>query len=207
VDYDLIGKNPKIFVGHSDISALISSMYSRCGLVTFHGPLITTLPDAPQATREAMIAAMSTDRRIEISPRHAITLRSGSARGPVCGGNLTTLCHLTGTSFEPDLKNHLVVLEDRGEVGYRIDRMLSHMKLAGCLDDLAGLVLGDFTDCGPIEEIHRIFMNIFEHEDIPIVAGFEFGHGKQNITVPMGIVADLDADNQVLSFHQAATMG
>jgi muramoyltetrapeptide carboxypeptidase len=81
------------------------------------------------------------------------------------------------------------------------------MKLAGCLDDLAGLVLGDFTDCGPIEEIHRIFMNIFEHEDIPIVAGFEFGHGKQNITVPMGIVADLDADNQVLSFHQAATMG
>jgi muramoyltetrapeptide carboxypeptidase len=207
LDFDLIKANPKIFLGHSDVTALIAAMYSRCGLVTFHGPLITTLADAPSATKAALLAALSTDQSIQMSSQHAVTLHSGSAQGPVIGGNLTTLCHLTGTPFEPDLDGHIVFLEDRGEAGYRIDRMLSQMKLAGCFENLAGLILGDFKDCAPIEEIYRIMIEFFQDADIPIVAGFEFGHGQQNMTIPLGLNASLDADKKILSFHQAATRG
>ena len=83
--------------------------------------------------------------------------------------------------------------------------MLSHMKLAGCFEGLAGLILGSFEDCGPVSEIVGIVDNIFKEDNIPILAGFEVGHGKNNITIPIGLNATLDADRQLLSFHESAT--
>jgi muramoyltetrapeptide carboxypeptidase len=207
LDFESIAKNPKIFVGHSDISALLSALYTRCGLVTFHGPVVTTLADAPEETRQALIRALSTDQRLDIKAGNGITLRSGSAQGPVCGGNLTTLCHLVGTPFEPRFAGRILLLEDRGEAPYRIDRMLFQMKLAGCFEGIAGIVLGDFKDCGPMHEIFRIVTGLFKDDRIPILAGFDTGHGRQNLTIPLGIEAVLDADCQMLSFQQAATRG
>lgn len=206
LDYRLIEQHPKIFMGHSDISALLSVMDTRCGLVTFHGPLVTTLSDAPEETRRAAIAAMTSDRELDIKAAKGITIHAGSASGRVCGGNLTTLCHLLGTPFEPSFTDHILFLEDRGEAPYRIDRMLFQMKLAGCFQGLAGLILGDFVDCGTLEDIIKIFADLFEDSAMPILAGFESGHGKQNLTLPLGLDASLDADNHRLSYLQPATL-
>ncbi len=206
LDYELIKKNPKIFVGFSDISALLSAFYTKCGMVTFHGPLVTTLGNASQKTKEAMISAFSSGARLEIKPEVGITIKHGLVSAPVLGGNLTTLCHLVGTSFEPEFKGHILFLEDKGEAGYRIDRMLTQMKLAGCFDGIAGLALGSFEGCGETDELFGLVDSIFKEYDIPILAGFEAGHGKNNITIPMGINAVLDADRQLLSFNKPATI-
>jgi muramoyltetrapeptide carboxypeptidase len=119
---------------------------------------------------------------------------------------LTTLCHLLSTPFAPSFTDQILFLEDRGEAPYRLDRMLFQMKLAGCFEGLAGLVLGDFIDCGALEDVIKIFSDLFQDSAIPILAGFESGHGKQNITLPFGIEATLDADSHRLSYHQPATM-
>jgi muramoyltetrapeptide carboxypeptidase len=205
LDFALIEKNPKIFLGHSDISALLSAMSTEAGLVTFHGPVVTSISNAPEKTKLAVIAAIASDRPLEFRCANGMTIHPGVVSGLICGGNLTTLCHLVGTPFEPDFKNHLLFLEDRGEAPYRIDRMLSHMKLAGCLQQLAGLVLGDFIDCGDQQELLRIVTDIFADTCIPIMAGFEAGHRMQNLTIPLGVEATLDADKHTLSFLQAAT--
>jgi muramoyltetrapeptide carboxypeptidase len=203
LDFRVIEKNPKIFMGHSDISALLSAIDAQCGLVTFHGPLVTTLSTAPEATRQAVIAALTSERALDIKTEKGITIHSGSTTGRVCGGNLATLCHLLGTPFEPRFTDQILFLEDRGEFPYRLDRMLFQMKLAACFEGLAGLILGDFINCGALEDIIKIFSDLFQDS---ILAGFESGHGKQNITLPFGVEATLDADSHRLSYLQPATM-
>ena len=137
--------------------------------------------------------------------KNGITIQTGSASGPVLGGNLNTLCHLLGTRFQPDFKGCILFLEDRGEAPYRIDRMLSQMKLAGCFNSLAGLILGNFKDCSDTNEIIRIAGDIFKDDKIPIIAGLEVGHGKRNLAIPIGLNATLNADIKVLTFHEPAT--
>ncbi|MDO9565484.1 MAG: LD-carboxypeptidase [Candidatus Desulfaltia sp.] len=205
LDFESIKKNPKIFIGFSDISAILSVLYTKCGFVVFHGPMVTSLGDASRKTRKALLDAVSSDAGLAIMPKTGKTVRHGLASGPVTGGNLTTLCHLIGTPFEPVFKGHILFLEDKGEACYRIDRMLSHMKLAGCFDDLAGLVLGSFKDCGQVSEIIGVVDNIFKEHNIPILAGFEVGHGKNNVTIPIGLNATLDTGGQSLSFHEPGT--
>jgi muramoyltetrapeptide carboxypeptidase len=193
LDYNIIRNNPKIFVGFSDVSAILSAIYTKCGLVTFHGPMVTTM------------AAFLSDSKLKITIKNGIALRHGSASGIVSGGNLATLCHLAGTPFQPSFKDHILFLEDRGEATYKIDRMLTQMKMAECFDGIAGLVLGSFDDCGKIKEVFSVVDNIFKDDDIPVLAGFEAGHGRNNITIPFGIKATLDSDRNLLSFHEVAT--
>ena len=206
LDFAVIRKNPKIFVGFSDITALLVVVYLKCNLVTYHGPLITTLGNSDQKTKDALTAALSSDEPIEMKITKGVTLQSGSVSGPVLAGNLTTLCHLVGTPYEPSFKGHILLLEDRGEAPYRLDRMMSQMKLAGCFDGLAGLALGYFEGCGQEKEIHRIVTDIFADHPLPILAGLEFGHGPSNMTLPIGLEDILDADQQALIFQASATV-
>jgi len=205
LDYPTIKNNPKVFMGFSDITALLSVLLSRCGLVSFHGPVVTSLAEASGTERQALLEAVSSAGPFQIRAPDGITLSPGSESGILCGGNLTILCHLVGTPFAPDFVGKILFLEDRGEAPYRIDRMLVHMKLAGCFDDLAGLVLGLFKDCGQPEDIFRIVGDVFGDCHLPILAGLEVGHGNLNLTLPVGVEATLDADRRVLSYHRAAT--
>ena len=207
LDYAVIQQHPKVFVGFSDISALLSTLYTLTGLVTFHGPMITTLSNATQKTKKSMISALSSEKPLEIAPKNGVTIRPGCSSGPVSGGNLTTLCHLVGTPFEPDYTSHILFLEEHGEAVYRIDRMLTQMRLAGCFDGLNGLLLGSFDNCGTDDEIFRVVKSVFQTDDIPILAGFEIGHGKDNMTVPIGLEATLNTDRKMLLFHDCATRG
>jgi len=206
LNLDLIRKNPKIFMGFSDISALLSVFYLHCGLVTFHGPVVTTLGKSTQKTKDTVLNVLSSDKNPELKPEKGVTIKPGSASGPILGGNLTTLCHLMGTPYEPCFKDHILLLEDTGEATYRIDRMLIQMKLAGCLEGLKGVVLGSFKKCGDLVEIFRIVEERFSVDEIPILGGFEIGHGRTNITIPLGIEATLDADAKIIRFHEPATV-
>jgi muramoyltetrapeptide carboxypeptidase len=207
LDYDAIQTNPKVFIGFSDITILLSVLFSRCNLVTFHGPVITSLADASEETKLSLFSNVTSDSNLEILLSGGKTIISGVASGEVCGGNLTMLCHLVGTPFAPDFENKILFLEDRGEAPYRIDRMLVHMALAGCFKGLSGIILGTFEECGPIEEVIKIIVEVFEKYSIPILAGLDAGHGRHNLTIPLGIEATLDADRHSLSYHRAATDG
>ena len=206
LDFETIQTHPKIFLGFSDISALLSVLYDQCGLVTFHGPVVTTLANATEKTLTALHTALTSPRALELTPKNGKVIKPGVCSGLMAGGNLTTLCHLVGTPYAPNFKGKILLLEDVGEMPYRIDRMLTQMKLAGCFNEIAGLILGAFKECGHLNEIVEIFNNIFEDADIPILAGFDMGHGEHNLTIPMGLVATLDTDKKRLLFHESATV-
>jgi muramoyltetrapeptide carboxypeptidase len=206
LDFKLIQNNPKIFVGFSDISVLLFILHARCSLVTFHGPVITTLANTDEQTIAAMLKVMTADKIFDLKPEKGISLKPGVCSGVVVGGNLTTLCHLVGTPYTPNFNGKILFLEDRGEAPYRIDRMLTQMKLAGCFEGLKGLFLGSFEACGKLDDIFRIVQEVFNDVNIPILSGFEIGHARVNITIPIGLRATLDADRQILTFHEPATV-
>jgi muramoyltetrapeptide carboxypeptidase len=203
LDYPRMAAQPKVLIGFSDITALLAAVSSRCGLITFHGPVVTSLADASEKTVAGLREAVASDRPVIVRSEGAVALRPGYASGPVCGGNLTTLCHLLGTPFAPRLRQRIVFLEDRGEAPYRIDRMLVHMKSAGCFDGIKGLVLGSFDDCGEPAEILKVVADVFQGAGFPILAGVEAGHAEPNLTLPLGARAMLDAGRRTLEFECA----
>lgn len=206
LDYDRIAAHPKIFVGFSDVTSLLSAITGRCAFAAFHGPVVTSLADASESTRAGLLAAITGGEPLVLSPLTAVTIQAGRTAGVVCGGNLTTLCHLIGTPFQPSLRNRILFLEDRGEAPYRIDRMLTQLKQAGCLEGIRGLVLGNFTGCGSDQEIFEVVRDRLPDASVPILAGLPAGHAEPNLTLPLGIPAVLDADRQTLSF-ECATEG
>ena len=199
--FDTIRRCPKILLGFSDITALLYALYLRCGLITFHGPNLTTLDDAPVDLLEHLWQMLTHGKCPAVHLPAGRTIGKGKASGRLVGGNLTTLCHLTGTPYQLKSCSHLLFLEDRGEQPYRIDRMLSHMKMAGCFEGVKGVLLGAFTKCGDMEVIAEIVAEIFAGNGIPILMGFEWGHIPRNQTLPVGLNATLDADNHHLEFH------
>ena len=207
LDYQAIADNPKVFIGFSDITVLLTVLTERSGLATFHGPVVTSLADAPSKTLNFLMQAVSSDTKLEIKVDRGATIKSGSASAIICGGNLTTLCHLVGTPFEPKFADKILFLEDRAEAPYRIDRMLAHMKLAGCFENLAGIALGYFENCGLLKDVYNIVAETFRDKSFPILAGLDAGHGLNNRTLPFGIEATLDADRCLLTYHRAATAG
>lgn len=207
IDFERIRRHPKAFVGFSDASVLLTALYRRSGLVCFHGPMVTTIGRGAAGSTEALFAALTGEGRIRLRSESGETIRPGKAAGPVCGGNLTVLCHLIGTPFAPVFGGHILFLEDVGEPPYRIDRMLTQMQLAGALQGVRGVVLGDFKDCGDPDHIGRIVAQAFSDARIPILAGIAAGHGDRNMTLPIGPLALLDADGGVLQYQESATGG
>jgi muramoyltetrapeptide carboxypeptidase len=206
LDWERIAVHPKVFIGFSDVSALLINLYLRCGLVTFHGPTLNTLDGADAGTRAALLETLTTSRTVALDGPEAETLQSGSVTAPVIVGNLTTFCHLVGTPFQPSFAGHILLVEDTGEALYRIDRMLTQMRLAGCFEGMAGLALGSFQNCGSPGKVLQLFERFFEAEKFPMAGGFEFGHAGCNPTLPLGVEATLDADRRCLTYREPATL-
>jgi muramoyltetrapeptide carboxypeptidase len=205
LDFDYIKSFPKVFIGFSDLTALLVGFVDKCRWVVFHGPTVTTLMNADQKTIESLQQAISGRIPSTLFARSGNIICEGVATGPLIGGNLTTLCHLMGTPYMPSFKGTVLLIEDRGEAPYRIDRMLTQMKMAGVLDNLAGLALGDFTDCGTALEVESVVAKIFHDCRMPILSGFEVGHNHRNLTFPLGLTATLDTQNRLLSLESCAT--
>lgn len=211
LDYKIIRQNPKIIVGFSDITALLLGITAQTGLVTFHGPhgLTSWKPDQTIPFQQILfdgqafvlenpIAAEDRDRLMQTQFR-VNTITSGQARGRLYGGNLSVLSGIAGSPYFPSLKGAILFLEDVGESIYRIDRMLTQLKLSGALDELAGIVFGQCTRCGPSGgygalTLDEVLQDHIAPLGIPAWSNAAVGHVEPILTIPMGIEVEIDAD-------------
>jgi muramoyltetrapeptide carboxypeptidase len=194
IDGQLVRRNPKMFVGFSDATALLNMMYQAWGMVAFHGPVVCSLG---RSDRDSIDALETLFFDGDIGGFHLASegvLVSGQAEGPLMGGNLATLCHLIGTPFQPDFSGSILMLEDVNEPLYKLDRMLTQMTQASVFDGVRGLVLGEFVDCGDPRDQEALFLDILGPLGIPLVTGVGFGHGAANRVFPIGGLARLDTD-------------
>ncbi len=201
LDYDVIRANPKIFVGFSDMTGALSSISQRSGLVTFHGPMLTTFGRQTIDYNIEMLLRVLGGEQASIHTPAACrgrVLRPGSARGPLWGGNLTLVVERLGTPGQLDLRGAIVVLEDVGEKLYAFDRLLLHLRASGSLDDIAGLVIGEMCEMTDSDvrfgkNTDEIVLDICGDLDVPIVANFPCGHGDYQATLPISHEVTLDA--------------
>ncbi len=221
IDYELIRKNPKMLLGYSDITGLHLAIHQKTGLITFHGP--TGLSPFTEFSQNWFKRAMDnkpmgvlgnpTERNV-YRPQHPLRMvRPGKAKGRLIGGNLTLVSCLMGTPHEPDVKGKIFFLEDVGEEPYRIDRMLQQLVLAGKFDECAGVVIGECVDCGPRDFQPSITFNytlgevldrVFAKVKVPVFHGLLIGHTADQITLPVGVMASMDADAKQLIIEEAA---
>ncbi|KXJ98734.1 MAG: peptidase U61 LD-carboxypeptidase A [Acidobacteria bacterium OLB17] len=220
LDFDLIRKNPKVFIGFSDITALHVAISQRTGLVTFHGPVGTS--NYTDYTRGHVLELLMNTARppivIEPSPEnlkkeatlfHPATIKGGRATGELTGGNLALLASLCGT---PDtLKNiagKILFIEDINEPPYRVDRMLTQLRQSLDLRSAAGFALGVFEDGANASKAAAPLLDVFRDRlgdlGVPVVSGLSFGHIAENMTLPYGIKAELDADKATLTLLESA---
>lgn len=192
---------PKVLVGFSDVTAL-HALLNRAGLATVHGPVLTQLGRAPTEAVDHLSALLTGAPAPAPSGVPApgaglagqATLRAGRAEGPLMGGSLTLLAHLCGTRFQPGLRGAILALEDVDERPYRLDRYLTQLRLAGALEGLAGVALGQFTECDAqgvrgLEVVREWASEL----GVPAVEGFAFGHEDLNLAFPLGTRAELVA--------------
>lgn len=199
LDYEVVSNHPKPLVGFSDITALHRAIHLKTGLITFHGPMVTTVAVSNRASQRSWSETLLGACDFSPALPEVRVIKAGVAEGVLTGGNLATLCHLVGTPFGADYSGAILLIEDVGEAPYRLDRMLTQMKMAGVLDGIAGLIVGSFENCGPADEIDALVMERFQEFDIPIISGMPIGHGEQNLTVPLGASVRLDTQGPALS--------
>jgi muramoyltetrapeptide carboxypeptidase len=213
IDYDLIKKNPKIFVGYSDITALHLAFHQKLGLVTFHGPTANSKfpPFSMSHFRKALFEAAPLGKLTNPSEGHALrTIRPGTARGRLITGNLSLISNLMGTPYEIDTRDKILLLEDVGEEAFRIDRMLTQLKLGGKLDRVAGVVWGECEKCKPTPGVdvplteREVIDRILGGLGVPVLSGLTFGHTEDQLTLPQGVMATLDATAGTLSIDESA---
>ena len=195
----------KPLVGFSDITALHLWLQSH-GQVSIHGPVVTQLGRLPQATCERLYALLES-----ASPAAPLagsaTYVGGVAEGPLLGGNLSVFSRMLGTPFMPPLEGAILLLEDQGERPYRLDRMWTHLALAGVFARVRGIALGTFTACeepGAGYTSAEVLRELVASTGLPCAAGFPIGHGDANEPVPLGTRVRLDATARSLTFLEAA---
>jgi len=201
IDYDLIRRHAKPFVGYSDITALHCAFARAAGMAGIHGPMLTSdLLDAEDATSadalfRMLAGGLVSGTDLPSGEARLATLAGGSAHGPLVGGNLSVLCSLLGTPWAVDTRDAILFIEDIGEEAYRIDRLLTQLRLAGKLDAAAGFLIGNFSNAGdPAEVICALLAPLGK----PILAGWPSGHCHPNYPLPINVAVLLDADAQRL---------
>lgn len=221
LDYKAIAKNPKPFIGYSDITAFHMAFSAKANIVSFHGPLATS--DWNSFAREHMQAILfegqapllsnpgKSDYEFVQTRNRIRTITSGKATGVLAGGNLSVLTGLVGTEYLPKWKGKILFIEEVGEKIYRVDRMMSQLKLAGILNEISGFVFGKCTKCDPggdygsltLEEVVDYYIKPL---GIPAYSGAMIGHIDQNFTIPIGIEATMDADNGTIQLNEPSVI-
>jgi muramoyltetrapeptide carboxypeptidase len=215
LEFEMIKKNPKVFIGYSDITALHIALNQRCNLVTFHGPMAASdlvregdafseknLMDA--ITSRKPLGKISNPRNL---PLHCLV--KGEARGEIIGGNLSIICSLMGTPFEINTKEKILFLEEVDEEPYRIDRMLTQLALSGKLEAVSGIILGDWCRCEP-ENKHKSLnlLEVFKEALVsfgkPTIYNLKAGHCTPKVTLPFGAAAVLKAEDGELWIEESA---
>jgi len=223
LDWDIIKKNPKVFLGFSDITALHLAIQKETGLVTFHGPIFSQL--APERKNPYIIESFqkalmysSPIGKVPPAPEEepfTYTINPGQAEGPLVGGCLSLIAQGLGTPHEIDTRGKIFFFEEVGEEPYKIDGMLHQLYRAGKLQEAAGIVIGECHKCQPREHspsfntgsfiLEEVLQDIIGSLDIPAFYGLPLGHGRNIATLPIGVKAKIDATNCELTILEAGT--
>lgn len=212
VDFDAVRTDPRLLIGFSDITALQLALWRRTRLASLHGPGAAWLdertgPDSAEALR----AAMMTPAPVVVKARDdeetsPVRLNAGaSVSGPLLGGNLCLLTASIGTPDLPDLTGAVLLLEEIAEPPYKVDRMLTHLHRCGALAGVAGVAVGQFTECadGWPTSIVDVLVDRLEPLGVPVLGGLPVGHGKDQLAVPIGTTATLDVASGTLTVEAA----
>lgn len=219
LDYKTIAKHPKIIMGYSDITSLLLALNAKTGLVTFHGPVAVSSWNeystdfVKRLLFNAEAFSMQNPEKIgdnltQVKDR-ILTINTGQASGRLIGGNLSVLVAMVGSEYLPDFTGNILFLEDVGEDIYRVDRMLTQLKLAGILGQLSGFVFGKCTKCGPGETygsltLEEVLDDHIKPLGIPAWYGSMIGHIADKFTVPLGVNAGIDASKGSIKLLESA---
>ncbi len=222
LDWQTIAKAPKILLGYSDITALLLALHARTGLVTFHGPVAAAqwnpfnvgyikrvLQEGEAVTFENLKEIDEDD--LTVVENRVQTLRPGTARGRLLGGNLTVLASLVGSDYLPDWDGCILFIEDVEEAPYRIDRMLTQLGLAGILRQARAVVWGSCTDCRPGAGFGSLTVTEVLHDHllplgVPAWAGAMIGHIDRQFTLPVGLEVEVDATAGTIRMVESAVL-
>ena len=212
LDYGMFAARPKILLGCSDITSLLTAIHDRTGLIGFHGPMVAK--DIADGTFDeaSWKNALEGATNWQIQTAGVEVLRTGKAVGRLYGGCLSMMVASLGTPFEIQTDDAILFIEDIGEKPFRIDRMLTQLRLAGKLEKVRGFVFGEMLDCAPPKgetyTLQQVIMRVLEPYNVPIVCGLKSGHVTSgNITLPIGAQAELVAEGADVSLRilEAAT--
>ncbi len=223
LDYNLIKNNPKIIVGFSDLTTLLIAIYTQSGLVTFHGPngLTSWRTKQVNSFKQALFTGKKTSFQNEKDPddnnrlmqvkNRIQTITPGIARGKIIGGNLSVLSAIIGSPYVPDFSGYVLFIEDVGEDIYRIDRMITHLKVAGILDKLSGFIFGECTNCLPDGgyaslTLKQVLNDHIKPLGIPAWMGAQIGHLEPVLTFPMGVEVEINANNGTINYLEAGVI-
>jgi muramoyltetrapeptide carboxypeptidase len=216
IDYAAFRQNPKIVTGFSDITGLHLALWKETGVVTFHSPtnwrvIANDLVERPYAAANFwQVLRQTTPAFTYPLPASTQTIVPGTARGRLVGGNLSLVHALMGTPYEIETDGQILFLEEIREYPYRVDRMLSTLQLAGKLEKPAAVIIGQFTKCTPDEgstapgfTVEELFLQYFAHRSYPVVSNFPVGHVEDSATLPIGVLAELNAMTGQLQLLEA----
>ena len=219
LDYELIKSNPKLLIGYSDITALLNGIFEKTGLVGIHGPVGASeqtdytkahfVKVAMKSNKQFKIELSAENQQEEDKAFEIYAIQPGKAEGVLVGGNLSLLAAMAGTTYQPQVKDRLVFIEDVGEKPYRVDRMLTQLRQAYALEEAAGIALGVFADCEADEDDASLTLKECLHDrlgdlDIPIMYGFSFGHISNQCSFPVGVRAQMDTTKKTITLLEAA---
>ena len=213
LNYGLIAAQPKVLLGCSDITSLLTTIHDRTGLIGFHGPMVAK--DIADGTFDeaSWKSALQGEANWSIPTSGVEVLRTGKATGRLYGGCLSMLVASLGTPFGIQTADTILFIEDIAEKPFRIDRMLMQLRLAGKLDKVRGFIFGEMLDCAPPKgetyTLQQVIMRVLAPYNVPIVYGLKSGHVTSgNITLPIGVQAELEAEgaNVSLRILEAATL-
>lgn len=196
MDWDgLAGLPPKVLAGYSDVTAVLEAVAVRFGWASLFSPMAAYRHDTAHYSFGSLLRTlMRPDQATVIRYPEAVTVVPGAARGVTVGGTLSLLVSSLGTATSRPARGGILLLEDVGEQPYRIDRMLTQLRRSGYLDGVAGIMTGTFSGCGPAELIQDILAERLGDLAVPMLAWANVGHGGPFQTFPLGIAAELDAD-------------
>jgi muramoyltetrapeptide carboxypeptidase len=212
LDPDLIRDHPKIFLGYSDATCLLTFLLQTVRLVCFHGPVVNEMGTLSDVTRDCLLRLLTEGEPIGPIPAGDIRwIRTGLARAPIVGGNLSLLCSTLGTPWELETAGRILFLEDRGEKPYRVDRMLVQLRQAGKLSSIAGILFGEFQGSRTGEQerhekeaMDKVLEGNTKDLGVPVACGLPVGHGEHNVPLPLGVPAEIDGSEGLVSFLEPA---
>lgn len=208
-------RDPKVFIGFSDITVLHQLLAAELGWVTFYGPMVTSFVDASDYTLAGFRRALLEAEVVEVGPDpddpYVEALVPGVARGPLAGGCLTLLCSLLGTPLEPDFTGKVVFFEDVDAEPYEVDRLVTHLLAAGKLQSAAGILVGEHAGCeirqpGPSLSLGQVLADLVQPLGLPALHGLPVGHGRHLATLPLGVPVVLDVDAGTLRAEDPAVI-